>query len=262
METMLLKFGLSALFGIIIGLDRELKKKPLGLKTCLVLSVSSCLLTIVSIESAFHFPMTNNMRVDPLRLAAQIVSGVGFIGAGVILKRSNEVIVGLTTAAMIWGASGIGIAVGAGYYIEAAIALLIILIGVDLLPYLLKLFGPKSLMLREMDVVVTLKKPDSSGTHSSERDMDVVPIESGVERQSRQARPGDRHVSTDDDLAQAISQLQALRFHVHTTRITSLERGLYQLQLRIEADDHVDALQVFREIERVAGVEQIDVRSY
>src|SRR5699024_11744513 len=73
------KLIISALFGLIIGIERELKKKPLGLKTSLVISIISCLITIVSIESAYVF-LSNDVteiRMDPLRLAAQIVSGIG-----------------------------------------------------------------------------------------------------------------------------------------------------------------------------------------
>ncbi len=100
---LLLKLGLSAILGFAIGLERELKRKPLGLKTCLVISIISCLLTIVSIKAAYNLPHTDHMNMDPLRLAAQIVSGIGFLGAGVILRRGNDSIAGLTTAAMIWG---------------------------------------------------------------------------------------------------------------------------------------------------------------
>ncbi|MBX4383787.1 MgtC/SapB family protein, partial [Mycobacterium tuberculosis] len=75
----LIKLGISAVLGLIIGLERELKRKPVGLKTSLVISIVSCLLTIVSIESAYIFPGNDdiNITMDPLRLAAQIVSGIG-----------------------------------------------------------------------------------------------------------------------------------------------------------------------------------------
>ena len=75
---LLIKLGLSAILGFAIGLERELKRKPLGLKTCLVISIISCLLTIVSIKAAYNLPHTDRMNMDPLRLAAQIVSGIGF----------------------------------------------------------------------------------------------------------------------------------------------------------------------------------------
>ena len=71
--------------------------------------------------------------MDPLRLAAQIVSGIGFLGAGVILRRGNDSISGLTTAALIWGAAGVGIAVlGAGYYIEALAGVVLLIVSVEL----------------------------------------------------------------------------------------------------------------------------------
>ena len=152
----LIKLGISAIFGLIIGLERELKRKPVGLKTSLVISVVSCLLTIVSIESAYMFPDSDHVKItmDPLRLAAQIVSGIGFLGAGVILRRGNDSISGLTTAAMIWGAAGIGIAVGAGFFIEAFVGVTLLIISVELVPYVMKFIGPKQ--LREKEICLQL----------------------------------------------------------------------------------------------------------
>src|SRR5699024_4201185 len=81
---MLLRLLLATFLGLAIGIERELKRKSLGLKTILVISIVSCLLTIVSIQSVYLFPEGTlaEIRMDPLRLAAQIVSGVGFLGAG------------------------------------------------------------------------------------------------------------------------------------------------------------------------------------
>src|SRR5690625_7051968 len=78
---MLFRLFTATILGLLIGLERELKRKSLGLKTILVISIVSCLLTIVSIQSAYLFPGTENaeIRMDPLRLAAQIISGVGFL---------------------------------------------------------------------------------------------------------------------------------------------------------------------------------------
>lgn len=149
-----IKLGVSAVLGLVIGLERELKRKPVGLKTCLVISIVSCLLTIVSIESAYIFPLKDHITMDPLRLAAQIVSGIGFLGAGVILRRGNDSISGLTTAALIWGAAGIGIAVGAGFYLEAILSVALLIVSVELIPLLTALFGPKQ--LREKDIVLQL----------------------------------------------------------------------------------------------------------
>lgn len=74
----------------------------------MVISVASCLITMVSIESVHVYSVPGHTNMDPMRLAAQIVSGIGFLGAGVILRRSNDVISGLTTASMVWAASALG----------------------------------------------------------------------------------------------------------------------------------------------------------
>ncbi|MEK3807441.1 MgtC/SapB family protein [Metabacillus sp. SLBN-84] len=152
----ILKLFLSLLVGIIIGLEREIKKKPLGLKTTIIIAVSSCLLTVISIEAAYTFSNDYNRPMDPLRLAAQIVSGVGFLGAGAILRRSNDVISGLTTAAMIWGAAGLGIAIGAGFYQEALIALVFMIGSIEIIAPLVKKIGPRTLRLKELKVKLTV----------------------------------------------------------------------------------------------------------
>lgn len=158
----LIKLLIAATLSLIIGIERELKKKPVGLKTSLVIATFSCLLTIISIETAYSTPARPdiNITMDPLRLAAQIVSGIGFLGAGVILRKGNDSITGLTTAAMIWGAAAIGIAVGAGFYIQAFITVLIVVLGIELLaPFLLK-FGPKRLRMREVKLVIVTEQAD------------------------------------------------------------------------------------------------------
>lgn len=156
---LLMKLGISAFLGLVIGLERELKRKPVGLKTSLVISVVSCLLTIVSIESAYMFPGDDdvNITMDPLRLAAQIVSGIGFLGAGVILRRGNDSISGLTTAALIWGAAGIGIAVGAGFYIEAFTGVALLIISVEFIPFVMGIIGPRQLREKEVKLQFSVK---------------------------------------------------------------------------------------------------------
>lgn len=148
-----LKVTLSLFLGLLIGIDRQLKHKPLGLKTCMVISVTSCLITVISIESVEELSgaiLSTNR--DPMRLTAQIVSGVGFLGAGVILRRSNDAISGLTTAAMIWAASGMGIAVGAGFYSEAFVTVFALIVAVNILPFAIKFLGPAKLSRKDISV--------------------------------------------------------------------------------------------------------------
>lgn len=151
---LLFKLTLSLFIGLLIGIDRQLKHKPLGLKTCMIISVASCLVTIVSMESFHRFATPIFRNMDPMRLTAQIVSGVGFLGAGVILRKSNDVISGLTSAALIWSASGLGIAVGVGLYMEAFYAVILFILAVNVLPHFIIKIGPQK--LRQRDVSVTI----------------------------------------------------------------------------------------------------------
>lgn len=160
-NEIIFKFTLAAILGLIIGLERELKRKPVGLKTSPIICVISCLITMVSFETAYIAPSSVlgvKISMDPLRLAAQIISGIGFLGAGVILRKDNDSITGLTTAAMIWGAAGIGVAVGVGFYTEAVIGVLLIIISVKIIPFIMSKIGPKSLRDREVLLKIRLKQ--------------------------------------------------------------------------------------------------------
>ena len=110
---LLLKLMLAVVLGGAIGLEREIKAKPAGLRTNILICVGAALLSDVSIRIG----LIGGERVgDPARIAAQIVSGIGFIGAGTIMQGGGT-ITGLTSAATIWVVAAIGIAIGAGFYV-------------------------------------------------------------------------------------------------------------------------------------------------
>lgn len=221
----LLKLGVSAGLGLVIGLEREIKRKPVGLKTSLVISIVSCLLTIISIEAAYKFPGSEqvNIQMDPLRLPAQIVSGIGFLGAGVILRRGNDSISGLTTAALIWGAGGIGIAVGAGYYIEALTGVTLLLISVKFIPFFMSLIGPRQ--LREKEIRVKLK------AHQKE------------------------NVTT------IISEIKKLKSGIKHLRIKDLETGEHSILLILIVNQKREVTEVYKEISEIKGVREIEIES-
>lgn len=154
---MVIKLCLALLFGLFIGIDRQLKQKPLGIKTSMVICIASCLVTIVSIEAFAKFAGPDHPNMDPMRLAAQIVSGIGFLGAGAILRRSNEGISGLTSAAMIWAASGIGIAIGTGFYLEAGLTVILLILSVNFVPYFVKWIGPYKLNQRDVSIKIVME---------------------------------------------------------------------------------------------------------
>lgn len=110
---------LSAIVGGLIGTEREINNRPAGLRTHILVTLGSTLVMLVSIDG---FQLG-----DPSRLAAQVVSGIGFLGAGTIMRTGNN-ISGLTTAASLWVCAGIGLAMGAGYYLGAIFTTTIVLV--------------------------------------------------------------------------------------------------------------------------------------
>lgn len=117
------RLGLAAGLGGLIGLEREMHDQPAGLRTHMVVAVGACLIMLVSM----HMSVLGS--ADPSRIAAQVVSGMGFLGAGAIL-RFGITVRGLTTAACLWTAAAIGLAAGCGYYRGAGAATLVTLIAV------------------------------------------------------------------------------------------------------------------------------------
>jgi putative Mg2+ transporter-C (MgtC) family protein len=115
---MVARLALAALAGSVIGLERERLLWAAGLRTHMLVCVGSCLIMIVSAFGFSDVLGTQHVVLDPSRIAAQVVSGIGFLGAGTILLR-GEVVKGLTTAASLWGVAAIGLAVGSGLYVPA-----------------------------------------------------------------------------------------------------------------------------------------------
>ncbi|HDQ26124.1 MAG TPA: MgtC/SapB family protein [bacterium] len=119
------KMGLIILIAGLIGLDREIKHKPAGVKTHIMVGLGSTIFMLVSLY--IHMQYNGETPVDPGRIAAQVVTGIGFLGAGTIIQSGGSVH-GLTTAASLWAVAGLGLAVGAGMYQMAGMAAVAILI--------------------------------------------------------------------------------------------------------------------------------------
>jgi len=118
---------IAAVLGLAIGIEREYRAKEAGIRTHFLVSMGSALFMIISeyglLESGMHY--------DPARIAAQIVSGIGFIGAGTIMIE-RQTVKGLTTAAGLWSTAGIGMAIGCGMYVVGIIATILVLAGFEL----------------------------------------------------------------------------------------------------------------------------------
>jgi putative Mg2+ transporter-C (MgtC) family protein len=127
-DESLLRLALAAVLGGLIGVERELREREAGLRTHLLVSVGSALFTIVGAYGFHDFVVPGHSVVDPTRIAAQIVTGIGFLGAGAIIRQGLSVR-GLTTAATLWVVAAVGLASGAGYYSAAVITTALVLIA-------------------------------------------------------------------------------------------------------------------------------------
>ncbi len=115
MLAVVLRIVVAVIFGGLIGMERGMKNRPAGLRTYMLVCVGACLIMLTN-QYLFQVTATG----DPMRLGAQVVSGIGFLGAGTIIVTKHNQIKGLTTAAGLWAAAGVGLALGVGFY-EAAI---------------------------------------------------------------------------------------------------------------------------------------------
>lgn len=131
--TGIMRLIIAAILASLIGYDREKQNKAAGIRTNVIVSVISCVIMILSVKVAQSSDLLGGVEGDPARIAAQVVSGIGFLGAGTIIKQEDK-IEGLTTAASLWGVAGLGLAVGYGLYDISIAAALIIFISLRIAP--------------------------------------------------------------------------------------------------------------------------------
>ncbi|NTZ16328.1 MgtC/SapB family protein [Paenibacillus sp. JMULE4] len=127
-----LRLLLALLLGGVIGFEREQNNRAAGLRTHILVCLGSTLIMLLSMYGFAEFAKLDNVRLDPARLAAQVISGIGFLGAGTILFTGKS-ITGLTTAASLWVVAAIGLAVGAGFYYASVLTCALALVSLFLL---------------------------------------------------------------------------------------------------------------------------------
>lgn len=148
----LIRLSLSMLLGGFIGWERESKNHAAGFRTHILVCVGSTLIMLLSMYGFEAFVYEMNVRMDPARLAAQVISGIGFLGAGVIL-RDGLTIKGLTTAASVWVIAAIGLAIGAGFYFAAIVSTVVVIISLWILNVLEKKWTK---VQRDEHLIITL----------------------------------------------------------------------------------------------------------
>ena len=137
---------LAALFGTIIGLDREYREKEAGFRTHFLVSLGSALMMIVSQYGFSEILTQDGVSLDPSRIAAQVVSGIGFIGAGTIIFN-HQIVRGLTTAASLWATAGIGLTAGAGMSWLALAATILTLVALEGLSLVFRSLGSRRMVV-------------------------------------------------------------------------------------------------------------------
>jgi len=150
---MVVRLAVALLLGGLLGLERELRGHAAGLRTHLLVCLGSCLFTLVSIAAgqSLDSPEPSIVRADVTRIASQIVVGIGFLGGGAILRHGTSVH-GLTTAANLWLTASVGLAVGFGFFLGAAVTVafaLLVLVGLRPVEHLLGRFAKRHGIVKE-----------------------------------------------------------------------------------------------------------------
>lgn len=212
----IIRLGVASLLGIALGLERARRDQSAGMRTHAIVSMASALIMIVSI---YGMPGTGDRPQDPGRIAAQVVSGIGFLGAGLIFMRQN-VVHGLTTAAMLWAAAGVGLAVGGGMLVTGSIATgFLLLITGGLYPVKRRMFNNESTEHR-----VRLHLTDTSS----------------VIRDIRQMAMGDPGFTIKSlDLESTVDKKKTV------------------LEIRLQIEDSDDAIEIVHKMEELPGVDRL-----
>ena len=180
--TVILRLLLAVLCGGVVGMEREVHGRAAGLRTHMMVAVGAALTTLIGVFSLDVLEVT---WADPMRIGAQVISGIGFLGAGtILLKRGNPQITGLTTAAGLWVTAVIGLAVGAGFYEGAVLTALVSLLIFTLVSKLEFLMNSKRqrlfVYIEIDDVNVVSAFADRLGEELSAVEIQVTPPRSGT----------------------------------------------------------------------------------
>ena len=208
----LLRMTVAALLGSLVGLERHRADKAAGLRTHMLVGLGSALFMVVSAHGFDQVIRPGRVVLDPSRVAAQVVSGIGFLGAGTILRRKTEVH-GLTTAASIWAVSAVGIAAGGGLYLVAAGSTALILVTLAAIKPLEDRLGVRG---GQRTLTLLVGGDDFSSTVIEDAlkrvDLELIGVQS-----RREDRPGERRLevtlgrATDAKLRALLEHLQAAK---------------------------------------------------
>ena len=160
LSTMLLRLGLALIFGIAIGIEREYRTQPAGMRTMALISLGSCLFMLLSMFGFEDLQGLPHVQIDPSRVASYVVAGIGFLGGGsIFLSPTKDRVRGLTTAATVWVVAAIGLTCGAGMLLIAFITTVLTLLVLVGLRFGEKYFSPRKAI---EDYILTVETDSTS----------------------------------------------------------------------------------------------------
>ena len=172
-----LRIALSLAFGGCIGLERGFHGRAAGLRTHILVCLGATVAALVGVYSVEYLGYNG----DPMRVSAQVVSGVGFLGVGTILIRDRSHITGLTTAAGLWATACLGLAIGIGFYYAAILAFLVLMLTVGILVHLEKKAKSKNFYTCYIELTeVSLVKDFCNEIKPFAESVDIIPAKSGI----------------------------------------------------------------------------------
>lgn len=217
MPSLVLRLTLAMLFGGLIGLERERKRRPAGFRTYMLVSLGAALTMLLS-QYEFVMAATRwapiaaeiGVRTDVARFGAQVINGIGFLGAGTIIVTGRQEVKGLTTAAGLWASACMGLAIGAGFYECVLLAFALIFLSIRILPYVEGFIIENA---RNMNIYVEFQSLDDVGAiinriKAQNVQIYEVDIDHGREE-------GDRHPS-------AVFTIRMNRKHAHTQVLAAI----------------------------------------
>lgn len=181
--SVVVRLSLAALFGGLLGLERERKNRPAGLRTYLMVCLGAALTVILSeyeqmmLSVRWAYAAGAGAQIDVSRLGAQVINGIGFLGAGTILVSNHQKVRGLTTAAGLWACACMGLAIGAGFYTCVGMGFLLIYAAMHLLPWLESRVLSRA---RNMNIYVRYQSPEYIGPITAslrERQIQIYDVE-------------------------------------------------------------------------------------
>jgi putative Mg2+ transporter-C (MgtC) family protein len=227
-SEMLIRLLAAAALGSLIGFERERLLWAAGIRTHMLVCVGSCLIMIVSQYGFSNILTHQNVVLDPSRIAAQVVSGIGFLGAGAILAR-GEIVKGLTTAASIWTVAAVGLAVGGGLYFAASASTIIILI-------ILAGIKPLEEAYRSRNQSCQLKIEVDSGSLTPELLRETLGLRTGQIKRFLVER---RNPEGSDDLVILLSKVSSQDIATYPAKLKELD-GVRQVTILKRARDQAE----------------------